>query len=163
MFVKWVAPSRDVRLYACAPAGVAAPTAAATSRRIRDRGPMPSMPPLYSKSDTVTEFPEVSRGSGALLRSGPGSSLTGGDHSLSSPPATVFGRRLTPAHRLTTVGPLRNPVREEPTDGRLDAAHPGSGRGVFQGAQQLGPLGSRRPARHREPHHGRQAGPGALA
>src|SRR5262245_41825082 len=77
MFVKQVVPSRAVRLYTCAAAGVAAPIAAATSRRSKDLGPTPSMTLVEGNSDTEAEFPEVSRGSGSLVRSARGGSLTG--------------------------------------------------------------------------------------
>src|SRR2546426_7870590 len=122
-------PSEAVRLYSSAPTGVATVTTAVTARRIRNRGPKPSMAELQGKSGTGMGFPEISIRCAALVRSEPGVSLTGGDHSLAS------GRRLTPGCRLTTVGPLRNPVREEPSDGRLDTAHARSRRRVLQGAQ----------------------------
>src|SRR5262249_1177890 len=63
------------------------------------------------------EFPDVSRGSGAPPRREHGGSLTGGSISGQPPLARFSGRRLTVAGRLTTVGPLRNSFREEPTDG----------------------------------------------
>src|SRR5262245_20333925 len=105
MFGKEVVPSRAVRLYTWAGAGVAAPIAAASSRTIRDRGPTPSMPPLQGNSDTEIELPEVSRASRALHRSGPGWSLTGGP--FSAQPAGQGFR--TPRQRTSQARVLIDP------------------------------------------------------
>src|SRR5262249_27299776 len=50
-----------------------------------------------------------------------------------------------------------------PINGRHRVAKPRPRGGVLEGAEQLGPLGTRRPARHAQPHHGGEAGRGPAA
>src|SRR5881409_929768 len=69
-------PSATVRRAESAAAGAATVMAAVTAIRTRDRGLKRSMPVLQGKIDTGREFPHISRRSGALVRDGPGGSLT---------------------------------------------------------------------------------------